>query len=180
MRHLILATSFSKRRLSTALGSELAADLVALGEEVEELGLPELDLPFCDGGASYGLPQVARFQEAISLADTVTLAVPIHNWDVGGGARNAVAMGGDAWKGKTIGIVCAAGGGASYMGVMGIANSLMLDYRCLIVPRFVYATGQCFEDGKVTDPAIHERLQGLARALCGFAAVARDLAGHLQ
>jgi hypothetical protein len=30
--------------------------------------------------------------------------------------------------------------------VMSMANSLMLDFRCLIIPRFVYATRNDFDD----------------------------------
>ena len=62
------------------------------------------------------------------------------------------------------------------MSVMGIANSLMLDYRCVIVPRFVYATRQAFDDGNLTDTVIRERLQGLARALCTLAPAVKALA----
>jgi FMN reductase len=32
------------------------------------------------------------------------------------------------------------------MAIMGLANSLMLDFRCLIVPRFIYATGDDFAE----------------------------------
>ena len=46
-------------------------------------------------------------------------------------------MAGRAFTGKPVGFVCAAGGRSSYMAVLGLANSLMLDFRCLIVPRFV-------------------------------------------
>ena len=36
---------------------------------------------------------------------------------------------------------------SSYMSVMAYANSLMLDFRCVIIPRFVYATGSAFAEG---------------------------------
>ena len=38
-----------------------------------------------------------------------------------------------------------------------VANSLMLDFRCVVLPRFVYAVGSHFENGKETDPKIKER-----------------------
>jgi FMN reductase len=37
---------------------------------------------------------------------------------------------------KVVGFLCAAGGKSSYMSVMRLANSLMLDFRCLIIPHF--------------------------------------------
>jgi hypothetical protein len=44
------------------------------------------------------------------------------------------------------------------MSVMSFANSLMLDFRCWIVPRFVYATGGDFEGDTIKSPEINNRL----------------------
>jgi FMN reductase len=44
---------------------------------------------------------------------------------------------------------------------MPLANSLMLDFRCVIVPRFVYATGAAFTDSRLSDPKIAERVAEL-------------------
>jgi FMN reductase len=68
-----------------------------------------------------------------------------------------------------VGLVGAAGGQSSYMSLMPIANSLMLDFRCVIVPRYVYASKRCFQDGQLRDPAVVERLVRLARDLVQFA-----------
>jgi FMN reductase len=81
-------------------------------------------------------------------------------------AKNLIELTGRAWIYKLVGFMCAAGGQASYMSVMNIANSLMLDFRCLVVPRFVYALGDAFgndrtEDMFVADEGILERLQEL-------------------
>jgi len=64
-----------------------------------------------------------------------------------------------------VGFLCAAGGKGSYMSVMSLANSLMLDFRCLIIPRFVYSTGEDFEEGEVTDPNVGDRVGELAKEL---------------
>jgi FMN reductase len=58
--------------------------------------------------------------------------------------------------------MCSAGGSASYMSIMSLANSLMLDFRCLIMPRFVYSTSPCFRDGKIVSSDVAARV----RALC--------------
>ena len=55
------------------------------------------------------------------------------------------------------------------MSVMSIANSLMLDFRCVIVPRFVYAVGSAFRDGAVSDGKVAERIDELANELVRFA-----------
>jgi FMN reductase len=45
---------------------------------------------------------------------------------------------------------------------MALANSLMLDFRCVIIPRFVYATGEDFHDKAAPTTEIKERLAQLA------------------
>jgi len=47
----------------------------------------------------------------------------------------------------------------SYMSVMSFANSLMLDFRCLIIPRFVYATGNSFDGDKLSDSKVAKRIE---------------------
>jgi hypothetical protein len=56
------------------------------------------------------------------------------------------------------------------MAIMGLANSLMLDFRCLIVPRFVYATGDDFAEDRqpdmhITSDEIKERIEQLTDAV---------------
>lgn len=41
---------------------------------------------------------------------------------------------------------------------MSVANSLMLDFRIIIVPRFVYATGDTSSGGDVKDPEVKRRV----------------------
>ena len=55
------------------------------------------------------------------------------------------------------------------MSIMALANSLMLDFRCVIVPRFVYATGRDFAGDCITGPQIAERTAGLAATLARLA-----------
>jgi len=54
------------------------------------------------------------------------------------------------------------------MSVMAYANSLMLDFRCTIIPRFVYATGEAFDDSGVTDRKVAKRIEELAREVIRY------------
>jgi FMN reductase len=38
----------------------------------------------------------------------------------------------------------------------------MLDFRCIILPRFIYATGGDFGDGKIASAEIKKRVKQLA------------------
>ncbi len=117
----------------------------------------------CDGGASYQHKNVAPLAATISDADPILLAVPVYNFDANAAAKNMIELTGRAWTGKVVGFLCAAGGRGSYMSVMSLANSLMLDFRCLIVPRFVYATGEHFDEGDVANEEIIVRTQELCQ-----------------
>ncbi len=50
------------------------------------------------------------------------------------------------------------------MSIMGLADSLMLDFRCLIIPRFVQAKGDDFTSKKQPNAALAERIAALAEA----------------
>ncbi len=90
--------------------------------------------------------QRSNLIDAALSATHLVFAVPIYNFNVNGAAKEAIeTLPGAALEGKTVGFLCAAGGQRSFMSVLSLANSLMLDFRCWIVPRFVYATGSDFE-----------------------------------
>ena len=88
----------------------------------------------------------------------------IYNFDASSALKNLIELTGESWDDKIVGFLCAAGGSLSYMSVMSLANSLMLDFRCLIIPRFVFATGSDFEDLQLSSAELRERIQRLATA----------------
>ena len=107
------------------------------------------------------MPPVA---ELTTAASHILFAVPVYNYDVNAVAKNYIElMGEDALGGKTVGFLVSAGGQASYMSIMGFANSLMLDFRCWIVPRFLYVARDF--PGEELPAELDERLDGLLTAL---------------
>ena len=79
-----------------------------------------------------------------------------------------IELTGSSWEDKIVAFLCAAGGMGSYMSVMAYANSLMLDFRCVIVPRFVYATGDDFDDDGVTQKKVRTRIEQVVLELIRF------------
>lgn len=165
MKQLIIACSLSPKSRSAVMALRLEVAVREVGDEVELIDLRKMELPFCDAADCYGHPNVVKLQESIAAADAVTIATPIYNFEVGGATRNVIALGSKSWTEKVVGFVCAAGGQGSYMSVMTLANSLMLDFRCVIVPRFVYATGAAFDGSRMVDSAVEERITELAGEL---------------
>ena len=132
---------------------------------VEFFDLQENPLPMCDGDECYDLPEVLDFREKVKNADGIIMAIPVYNFNVSSGAKNIVELGGRMLYDKTFGFICAAGAKSSYMSVMSLANSLMIDFRCYIIPKFVYATKHDFEDSKITNSDIKERIEELGKEL---------------
>lgn len=142
--------------------------LQGAGVDCAWLDLSELTLPLCDAGACYGQPGAQQLSAAIKAADGVLVAAPVYNYDVSAAAKNMIELTGKAWQDKIVGFLCAAGGMGSYMSVMAYANSLMLDFRCVIVPRFVFATGAMFSDDGIADDTIRQRIEQVADELVRF------------
>ena len=134
-------------------------------DNVEFFDLQDNPLPMCDGDKCYDLPEVLEFREKVKNADGIIMATPVYNFNVSSGAKNIVELGGRMLYDKIFGFMCAAGGRNGYMSVMSLANSLMLDFRCYIIPKFVYATKHDFDDGKISNSDIKERIEELGTEL---------------
>ena len=134
-------------------------------DNVEFFDLQDNPLPMCDGDKCYDLPEVLEFREKVKNADGIIMATPVYNFNVSSGAKNIVELGGRMLYDKIFGFMCAAGGRNGYTSVMSLANSLMLDFRCYIIPKFVYATKHDFDDGKISNSDIKERIEELGAEL---------------
>tara|TARA_R110002049_G_scaffold2750_10_gene22430 strand:+ start:68731 stop:69252 length:522 start_codon:yes stop_codon:yes gene_type:complete len=158
---LVLSTSLHPNSRSRILARATVDRLTSIGRDVEIFDLAETSLPPCDGATAYGHENVKSLDKLILAAEAVLIASPVYNYDVNAAAKNAVELTGKAWTGKVVSMMLAAGGQGSYMSAMGLANSLMLDFRCLIVPRFIYATGDSFEGDSLADESIQQRVAQL-------------------
>jgi NAD(P)H-dependent FMN reductase len=171
---LILSCSLNSESNSRMMAEEASRVATADGHAVTLVDLRTLSLPVCDGETAYGAPGVGALGRQIASADAILIASPIYNYDFNAAAKNAIELTGKSWENKVVGFLCAAGGTSSYMAVMPFANSLMLDFRCLIVPRFVYATGAAFPDGKLNDPKVVDRIAELVRAAAKLGAALKN------
>lgn len=139
MAYLVISCSLNPASRSRVLAQAAAARIEESGGDVEFVDLRDVPLPLCDGGLTSFDAGAQSLARRIAEADAVFVACPVYNYNVSSSVKNLIELTGDAWREKVVAIVCASGGSASYMAHMGIANSLMLDFRCVIVPRFVHA-----------------------------------------
>ena len=161
MSYLIISTSLRPGSRSRIMAKYLENSL----DDVEFFDLQNDPLPMCDGDKCYDLPEVLEFREKVKNADGIIMATPVYNFNVSSGAKNIVELGGRMLYDKIFGFICAAGAKSGYMSVMSLANSLMIDFRCYIIPKFVYATKHDFQDGDITNSEIKERIEELGAEL---------------
>jgi NAD(P)H-dependent FMN reductase len=169
VRIALVSGSLNPESLSRQMAQRAGKTLQALGAEVDFIDLQEIQLPMCDGDSAYSHPEVERTRARIEAAKGILIAAPVYNFYLNAAVKNLIELTGSAWEDKVIGFLNAAGGYSSYMSVMSIANSLMLDFRCVVVPRFVYAVGSAFRDGAVSDGKVAQRIDELASELVRFA-----------
>ena len=157
--YLVISSSLRPGSRSQILGLALTKEL---GSDAEHIDLRQFPLPMCDGDAAYSNPNVNILGRKITAARVILVSVPIYNYDANSAVKNLVELTGSSWEEKIVGFACAAGGQSSYMSIMALANSLMLDFRCVILPRFIYATGGDFNDTEITSAEIKKRVKQLS------------------
>jgi len=141
---LIFATSLDPNSKSYILCQSTKEICDKNGIKNELIDLREFQLPNAGRAGSFNNPAISELKDKISSATHIFFGCAIYNYDVSSSAKNLVELVGNSLTEKTVGFLCCAGGDGSYMSVMAFANSLMLDFRCWIIPRFVYATDKSF------------------------------------
>ena len=172
-KYLVVSTSGNPDSNSRRMGRIAFRHLEAAKVECKWLDISELGLPLCDADVCYTQPAAQKLSASIEAADAILIATPVYNYDVSAAAKNMVELTGSAWENKIVGFLCAAGGMNSYMSVMAFANSLMLDFRSVIIPRFVYATGDAFEGDELKDKKVVKRIEELVDEVIRFGQVLR-------
>jgi FMN reductase len=173
-KYIVISTSSNPDSNSRRIGRVAFAHLQKRKVDCAWIDISEMDLPLCDADKCYGMPGSKKLSGAIKAADGILVAAPVYNYDVAAAAKNMIELTGSAWNDKIVGFLCAAGGTASYMSVMAYANSLMLDFRCVIIPRFVFATADAFDGDNIADKKVTVRVEQVANDLVRFTEALRS------
>ena len=180
MNVAILNTNLAPGGKSSHLADLLATFFADTGHAAQVFSIGELDLPPCDGGSCYKNERTIALTTELAKADALLLVAPVYNYDLNAAAKNLIELTGSSWQGKAVGIVCTAGADRSYLAPLGFMNSLSIDYRCLVSPRYVYVTRADFDADNTlpVEGEIRRRLAILAKELpilAGAAAKIREL-----
>ena len=159
MKHVtIIGTSLNGESKSQLLAEKFETQLLNAGVSCERIDLRSLTLPFSGSAESWSSSDASNLKASVERSSHVVFAVPIYCYDVNSAAKNVIELIGRAFTKKVVSFICSAGGTSSYMSVMGFANHLMLDFRSVIVPRFVYVEESGWNEGSVLKPEMEERM----------------------
>ena len=177
MTTLLICCSLTKGSKTNLLAHAGRHAFLVEGQAVDFLELSDYNLPLCDGRSCYQHADVQAITERVAAADSIVFCAPVYVYDLSAVAKNIVELTGTgpAWFKKTVGFACMAGTVACFMAVMPFANSLMLDYKCVIVPKFVYVTANAFEGNEIVNPDIKERIAALVTDVACLGAVSQAL-----
>lgn len=167
MQIAIISSSLNKKSNSLILSNYAYSYLKNKGSEAILINMQDYTLPLCCADSAYKHEHVKTIKDILYATDSILISTPIYNYEVNAVLKNMLDLTGDSWKEKIIGMMCTAGGSKSYMALMSFANSLMLNFRCLILPKFVYANDKAFDTDQrlITDSEIKLRVNELCDKL---------------
>ena len=163
MKIAIISSSLNKKSHSLILSEYAKKLLESSNIDVQLINMKDYSLPLCCAEEAFNDANVLKIKSILTPVDSIIFSTPIYNYEVNAVLKNLLDLTGDAWKEKLVGMMCSAGGNNSYMALMGFANSLMLNFRCIIIPRFVYASKDVFDnvEKEINDPNIKNRIKEL-------------------
>lgn len=178
MKIAIINSNLSPGGNPAVLAATLATLFAEAHHEVTSLHLGDLSLPACDGRLCYQNAATISLTEVLAAVDAIVLVSPIYNYDLNAAAKNLIELTGNSWRGKAVGLVCLAGGHRGYLAPLAFLNSLAIDYRCLVSPRYVYVTRADLEDSPEMPLGgdIYKRLRFLTNELPVLAEAAEKIA----
>ena len=126
------------------------------------IDLRETQLPRFDNDTVYGTPEYADLHAKIATSDGLLLCTPIYNWSVSAELKKLIEATGStppdgslrgAWFDKVVTFAGAAGLPHSTMAFGELAQSLMLDFRCVVNPYQIYLHNRHWTETGLSDEA---------------------------
>lgn len=112
-----------------------------------------------------GSQGVEQIEAQLEAAGAIILAFPLYNYNMNSMLKALIEHCGACFEDKVVGLMTAAGGRSSYMSVFSVGQSLMLDFRSWIVPRYVYAVSDDFGAESIANPEVRRRVEQLVETI---------------
>ena len=101
---------------------------------------------------------MTELSNEVDHADNFIIGMGVHCYSINDGLKIILDNCFGKATGKFFGIICSAGGERSYLSTQHLTQICMNEWRMIQLPRIVYATGKDFEEDKVNNKDLLERL----------------------
>lgn len=163
---ILIQGSLNPESKTALVVSEAARELERRDIDHEVLDLRGLDNQFCDGRSlSEYNEDMQKAYAKMGQAQGYIWGMPVYCFSVSGPLKNFIDITAGAMENKSSAIICNAGGNRSYMALGDLSRILAFEARVVTVQPAVYTSYEDFEDGKLTNPAIVERVAVMIDAL---------------
>lgn len=146
-------------RKSLAFAEEFSSSV-----ETKLISLSNQNLVFCNGrNPDHYDGDTRKVLDAIAGADAYIVGSPIYRGTYSGAFKNLFDLiPNDALKGKVIGIIATGGSDHHYLSIEHQFKPLFGYFNAYTIPGGVYANNTHFNDGKLTDLDVANRLKKLS------------------
>lgn len=143
----VVSSSLDPNSRSAVIAALCRKKLEHRGIPTTFIDLRKVQLPRFDNATVYETPEYAQLHGHIAAADGLLLCTPVYNWSVSAELKRLVEATGStppdgsvrgAWFDKVVTFAGAAGLPHSTMAFGQFAQTLMLDFRCVINPYQIY------------------------------------------
>ena len=155
MKTLIISSSLSPKSRSFILCEEIYNRLSAKEIDVKIIDARDMDLKPCHKKISESMIQLSN---EVDNSDNLIIGMGVHCYSINDGLKIILDNCFGKATGKFFGIICAAGGERSYLSTQHLTQICMNQWRMIQLPRIIYATGKDFEEDKVNNNDLIERL----------------------
>jgi len=150
-----MSSSLSPKSRSFILCKEIYNRLSVKGIEVKMIDARKIDLRPCHKKIS---DSMIKLSNEVDYADNLIIGMGVHCYSINDGLKIILDNCFGKATGKFFGIICSAGGERSYLSTQHLTQICMNEWRMIQLPRIVYATGKDFEENKVNNKDLLERL----------------------
>lgn len=176
---VVISCSLNPESRSAKLAQYAVEVLKSKGQTVDFIDLRKYKLPLANGHdqSAYDNPQVKELHDRIDKAQAILIASPIHNYSVAASTKNMLdltthphkdILSGKAWRNKVVGFIGVSGGQGSLLSFFPFLNSMMMDSKVVVVPNFVMASSNDFNDKGEVSSDIKKRVEELSSELVKF------------
>lgn len=162
----LIQGSLRKESRTAIVLEEVRRLLKTHGVTISMIDLRSVDMEFCDGRdlAAYG-KDLRKAHATLAKASAVVIGMPVYQYSVSGPLKNFLDIVSSALESKPVAICSNAGGLRASMASAHLMTILAFECGASAIQPIVHTWVEDFQNGKISSPGVHERVEELVANL---------------